>query len=31
MNVQFFYQIVVKGLILIGAVLLTRKLREQFS
>jgi ribose/xylose/arabinose/galactoside ABC-type transport system permease subunit len=31
MNVQFFYQIVVKGLILIGAVLLTRKLREQFT
>ena len=31
MNVQFFYQIVVKGLILIGAVLLTRKLKEQFT
>jgi ribose/xylose/arabinose/galactoside ABC-type transport system permease subunit len=31
LNVQFFYQIVVKGLILIGAVLLTRKIKERFS
>jgi ribose/xylose/arabinose/galactoside ABC-type transport system permease subunit len=31
MNVQFFYQIVVKGLILIGAVLLTRKINERFG
>jgi ribose/xylose/arabinose/galactoside ABC-type transport system permease subunit len=29
LNVQFFYQIVLKGLILVGAVLLTRSIRER--
>ncbi len=31
LDVPFFYQIVVKGLILIGAVLLTRKLKDTFN
>ncbi len=31
LDVQFFYQIVVKGLILIGAVLLTRKIKDKLG
>jgi len=29
LNVQFFYQTVLKGLILVGAVLLSRTIRER--
>ncbi len=31
LDVQFFYQIVLKGLILVGAVLLDRKIKEKFT
>ena len=31
LDVPFFYQIVVKGLILVGAILLSRKINERFT